>query len=364
MRRYLPTLITAVITLAYVTFALAQNSGDVGEMLRLGIRARAGEAGAETGYDGQFVYFFALDPNPANVSAELVDVPAYRYQRILLSLLAWLVSFGQAAFAPWALIALNVLAHVIGTFLLSELLAHENVSRWWALVYGLWVGELFAVRLALTEPLAYALVLGALLASRAKKETWAAILFALSLFAKEVTLLFIGAYLAWLISQRAWRAAGRAALIMLAPFAVFQLLLFYWFGRFGLGSGGAGATGFEIIPYMGLWRIGSESALALLVLGLLLVPAAVLPSLWGMVESLRRLRRREWELPVWLLLFNAAFIVFTPFSTFRELLGMVRLLNGLLLAVLCFGAWSKAPRVLRYATLWLVLLLMLANETT
>lgn len=363
MRSYLPTLVTAVITIAYVAFALAQNSGDVGEMLRLGLRERAGELGVETGYDGQFVYFFALDPNPAHVSPALVDVPAYRYQRILLSLLAWLFSFGQAALVPWALIALNVFAHVMGTFLLSELLARENVSGWWALVYGLWVGELFAVRLALTEPLAYALVLGALLAGRAKRETWAAVLLALSLFAKEVTLLFIGAYLAWLISQRAWRAASRAAFIMLAPFAVFQLLLFYWFGRFGLGSGGAGATGFEIIPYMGLWRIGFENALALLVLGLLLVPAAVFPSAWGVFESFRRLWRKEWALPVWLLLFNAAFIIFTPFSTFRELLGMVRLLNGLLLAVLLFGAWSKAPRVLRYSTLWLVLLLMLANET-
>jgi hypothetical protein len=211
--------------------------------------------------------------------------------------------------------------------------------------------------------LAYALVLGALLANNLKRENWAVVLFALSLFAKEVTILFIGGYLIWLASQRAWRSVGRAALVTLLPFTTFQFLLFYWFGRFGLGSGGAGATGFEIIPYMGLWRIGLEDAVVLLVFGLLLVPAAVFPSAWGIFESGRRLWRREWALPVWLLLFNAAFIVFTPFSTFRELLGVVRLLTGLVLAVLLFGAWTKAPRILRYSTLWLVLLLMLANET-
>ncbi|MEO0562413.1 MAG: hypothetical protein AAF125_09875, partial [Chloroflexota bacterium] len=38
------------------------------------------------GYDGQFTYFIARDPAGA---APLIDVPAYRYQRILLPALGW-----------------------------------------------------------------------------------------------------------------------------------------------------------------------------------------------------------------------------------------------------------------------------------
>jgi hypothetical protein len=67
-------------------------------------------------------------------------------------------------------------------------------------------------------------------------------------------------------------------------------------------------------------------------------------------------------LPVLVLGANAAFIAVTPYSTFREPLGMFRLLCGLIIAVLLFGASIKSKRVLNYSVFWLAALFFLLNE--
>jgi hypothetical protein len=325
----------------------------------------AGEPNAREGYDGQYVYVLALNPDPAWAAQQppgILDTPAYRYQRILLSLIARLISLGQPAIVPWVLIGLNVAAQVIGTFLVGEVLAAHGASRWYALAYGLWVGFAYAVRLAMTEPLAYAFVAGALLAGLRGREGWAAALYGLALFTKEVTVLFVVAHLGWQLLQRRWASALRLACLSLLPFTVFQFFILYYFGRFGLGSGGFHGSGFELIPYMGLWRIGAYGWTALLLFAVLYLPIAILPSMWGVIESARRLLQREWALPVLALLPNAAIFAATPFSTYAEPLGLVRLVCGLVLAVLFFGAYTRSRRVLNYSLLWTVLLVMLVNE--
>src|SRR5579871_4588194 len=55
----------------------------------------------DDGYDGQFDYYIALDP--ANAPLHL-DVPAYRYQRVLYPMLARVVVLGQASLIPYALV--------------------------------------------------------------------------------------------------------------------------------------------------------------------------------------------------------------------------------------------------------------------
>ena len=345
----------------YVAVALAQNRGDVVEMARLGIRWEAGDRTALEGYDGQYNYFIALDPNPASVAPHL-DVPAYRFQRILYPLLVRALTLGQPSLIPWALIILNIIAQAIGADLVGSLLAGYGASRWYALVYGLWAGLTYAVRLAMTEPLAYALVAGALLASRRGHETWAAVFYGLALFTKETTILFIAAHLLWLAVRQSWPGVLRLGALTFLPFGVFQLLIRQWFGRFGLGSGGYLATPFEVIPYMGLWRIGAVSLAALALFAIIFIPMVVLPSLWGVFASLRRLWARDLSLPVLVLAANAAFIPFTPHSTFREPLGLVRLIVGFVLATLYFGAYVRSKRVLNYSVFWLTSLALLFND--
>jgi hypothetical protein len=362
LRRLGPAWVVAVFLVVYAAYALAQNHGDVMAMARLGDPSSARDPAAWLkNYDGQFVYSIALDPTPS-VAAPRLDVPAYRYQRILLPLLARLVALAQPAVIPWALLGINFVAQVWGTWLVGEGLVAHGVSRWYALVFGLWVGSVFAVRLALTEPLAYGLVAGAWVASLRRREGLTALLFGLALFAKETTAFFIAAYLLWLGARRDWRSVVRLSAVALVPFAVFQGLLWGWFGQPGLGSGGLLATPFEVIPFMGLWRIAAVSLPAFALFAAIFVPMLVLPCAWAIVASLRRMLQRDWGLPVLALAANAALLPFTPFSTFREPLGMTRLMVGFVLSTLYFGAYTRSRRVMNYAVFWLAALVMLLND--
>src|SRR5215470_10417160 len=96
-------------------------------------------SGAE-GYDGQFTYYISADPLNA---APRLDVPAYRYQRILQPALVRLFAVGQEGLIPWAILGLDLAALALGTAMLEQLLVGERVNRWYALTYGLFGGIFF-----------------------------------------------------------------------------------------------------------------------------------------------------------------------------------------------------------------------------
>src|SRR5690606_40616249 len=79
--------------LALVTLGTRFSDGDL-----------QGETGTE-GYDGQFVYYIARDPGDAE---RFLDVPAYRFQRILLPILGRVLAFGQNDLLPWSLLLINL----------------------------------------------------------------------------------------------------------------------------------------------------------------------------------------------------------------------------------------------------------------
>jgi len=312
----------------------------------------------DDGYDGQFAYYIARDPADG---VNCLDEPAYRMQRILLPALGRVISLGQEALIPWAFVLINLTALAISTALVESLLISEHASRWFALSYGLFFGVVIAVRLSTTEPLAYALVIAGVWYARRERVVRTAVLLALAALAKEMTLLFVAGYGLYLVLHKRWRDAVIMGFITGLPFALWQLVLYVWLGEFGIGSGGALATPFEIIPYNGVWRIAWEGGIAaFLLLGVLLViPAAVLPSVWGLWHSLRDMRRSTFDLYTCLLLANAAIMPFVPFSTYREFLGILRFIPGLVLMVMLYAARYEHRRSLVYSTLWIPLLLFL-----
>lgn len=372
-----PALIIAIVLTVYLGVVLIRADGDPLVFARLGAGFRDGRPLDEhnEGYDGQFAYFIAMEPNPTTAAAHL-DVPAYRYQRLLYPMLARALAFGSPAAIPWTLLAVNIAAHLIGVLIVESWLVGHGISRWYALVYGLWAGLLMAVRLDLNEPLAYALAAGAMLAQRRGRHWTAAALGGLALFAKETTLLY---WAAMCISAFMTAGSGRAPVFSLAragrlwtawvpylvsalPFALFQWWLWHQFGSVGITSGGYLATGFEIVPYLGLARIGMVSLPALILFLTIFGPLVVAPSIWGMAAAASRLSRGDLTPPVLALAINAAFIPFTPFSTFREPLGLIRLAVGLVLATILYAAHTKSRRVLNFSLLWLAALAFIIKE--
>jgi len=361
-RFFSPTFIVGLFLAGYLALVLVRYGGDPLAFARLGAGFTSGIPVDEQrlGYDGQFFYYIALDPTPAQAALHL-DIPAYRYQRILYPLLARLLALAQPAFIPWTLVMVNWVAQVVGTALLERGLVQKGVSRWYALTYGLWFGLVAAVRLDLAEPLCYALVVAAWWAYDRERRGWAAVLLGLALFTKETAIFFLAAYLLAALFERRWSLA-LINLIPLGLYTLFQGWLYLTFGRLGLGSGGYMGTSFEIIPYMGLWRIALVRlpifGLYLLLMGL----PVVLPSLWALAAATRRLLRRNFAPTIWALALNAAIIPFTPFSTFLEPLGMFRFMIGLVVATLFFGTQIKSVRVLNYSLYWIAALVLITQE--
>ena len=360
LRTIWPALVAFGVATAYALWRMSTGGWDPMVLAELGTRYAQGDPDGSEGYDGQFSYYIAVDPNPYSVEEHL-DVPAYRYQRILYPILARSLVGGEVNGIPWALLAVNLVAHAIGTWAVILLLNERQLWRGYGLIYGLWVGLIAGVGLQMHEPLAYALIAVGWLLRRRGRRVLGAIFLGLALFSKETSLPFWGAaLLADLLDKD-----NRGSIIGLAAsglaFAGWQVWLWSVFGSPGLGSGGAMATSFEWIPFMGLWRIGQVS---MTVLGLFVVifgPTVVLPAIWGVIAGWQTIRQSWRQAEPWALLFNGLLIVFLPFSTFREPLGLLRFSTGLVLAVVFFAVSRGQKKILNYGLFWIPLLVILIN---
>lgn len=365
---------------AYALLTLAAHGGDPMAFVAMGNLCDLpppADTEAVEGYDGQFAYRIAADPLNAHAIINRCDVAAYRYQRILYPALARVLALGQVNLLPWAMLLINLAAIPVGTYCLERLLMRQRVSRWYALSYGLFGGTLIGLRLDLTEPLAGALALGALWALAAARPWLGAGLLALAALGKETALLMAGGWLLYLLAARRWREAIRYGALAAGPFSLWQIALWAWLGSPGVGSGGAKATPFEWFPYNGVWRIVTDPAVraalgrdeggaalpALAVIAGLAAAVAVLPSAWALAQSSLDLRagwraRETPHLYVFLLFAHAAVMPFVPFSTYREPLGVMRFVVGLVMATVLYGAAARRPRALNnFLILWTVTLL-------
>lgn len=354
-----PWSIVLLTCLGYLAVILALNDGDPLAFAVIGSRYELGVPGGTEGYDGQFAYYIAVDPADA---ADQLDVPAYRYQRILYPMLARGLALGNKELVPWTLVLINFVALVVGTAIMERLLERFGVSSSYALVYGLYAGQLMSVRLDLNEPLCFGLTCGAIWAFERERRGWSSVLFALAALSKETALVFAGAYALYLIVIGKWGSAVRLGLVAAAPLALWQVFLWRWLGSPGIGSGGAMATPFEIIPFMGLWRIGAVSMPVLALYTGILGPLIVAPTVWALWKSGKDLLTGRWHPVSLALLFNAVVLVFLPHSSWRELIAMLRLSIGLVLTVLLYAGLRRDRRVLIYAFGWMAALAFLFKE--
>ncbi len=367
-RLWTPWVVVLIFTLIYLGITLIQHAGDTVDAFVITGSCYSScrfdpdigcPKGEDIGYDGQFAYYIARDPLHA---APCIDVPAYRYQRILLPALGRLLALGQVDLIPAAFVVINVTALVIGTALLERLLVELAVSRWYALVYGLFFGVVAGVRASTAEPLAYSLVIVAIwLHGRGNRWLTALALLA-AMMAKETTGLFVAGFGLYFVLHARWKEVLRLGVVVGVPFVAWQIALWDWLGELPAGSGGRDRTGFEIIPFNGVWRIFTESGdLALMVvLGAVIVPAVILPTLWDLRATLREFRAQRGKVHLYTCLCaaNAGIMLFVPYSTYTQLLGILRFMVGLVLGHLLYAA-LRAPgrRPLSYSVLWIMLTL-------
>jgi hypothetical protein len=348
--RWGPTALVLVGAAGLAVAVLAGHEWDPMAFVRLGTRYGQGDPNGTLGYDGQFAYQIAVHPFGA---APYLDIPAYRYQRILYPVAAGIAGLGQPALIPWTLIALNVLALAAGTQAMGSLLASYGLSRWYAVTVGLFVGQLVSLRLDVNEPFSLAWAVLGIRAFEAGRLRWGAFWLALAVLSKETALAFVGGYLLYFLLKRCWRAALETGLISLGPFAVWQMVLWLAFGQLGLRSGGQGATGFSLIPFGGLLAFNPDDTTTQVGILVVLGPLVVLPSLALAVSLARTFLRGSFSPLAFALALHVVMMATLPFSTYVDLPGMLRLTSGLVVASVAYAAVARSRRTLNYSALWL-----------
>ena len=252
---------------------LARGHGSSASIDALAPHAVAG------GYDGQFALYAALDPSQAH---HYIDEPSYRLGRILYPIVARLLAAGQPGAIPWTLLLVNIVAVVLGTFALALLLTRNGVSPGLALLYGCSPALFIAVDRDITEPLAYALVIAAVLAFDSERFLTSAALFGLAGLTRETTLLFPLALLALAAVGLGTRRRRPTELMLFAslaaaPYVWWRVALYIWLGH----DPPPGAATLSWPPFSGLFGQSNQVALyeqlyAVVLPGLLVLAVAVL----------------------------------------------------------------------------------------
>lgn len=349
-KQFGPSLIVFIIAISFALVVLAVNQWDAMAFVRLGTRFSEGDPNGTTGYDGQFVYQIAIDPLGA---VPYIDIPAYRYQRILYPLVARWLSLGQPQVIPWMLIALNIVALTTGTYVMSLLLAQNRLSRWYALTVGIFAGQLVSLRLSVNEPFSFAFALLGIYAFETGRPRPGAIFLALAVLSKETALLFVAGYLLYYLIKKQWRYFIEVGLISLTPFIILQAILWITFGEVGVRSGGEGATAFNVIPFGSLLAFGLADPQTLTTVLIMLGPLIILPTVALIVVIIRFFRHHD-PIPVALILaFHLFLMVTLPFSTYVDLPGVLRLTSGLVVSTIVFATMIRSRKILGYSTLWI-----------
>jgi hypothetical protein len=177
-----------------------------------------------TGYDGQFYYRMALDPANLHKTAFGITMDApYRFMRIGYSALAWLVSLGQHAAVPYALVAINVAALGALAYLGGVLAQEAGRHALWGLLLAGYFGLMDSLSRDLTEPLGALCLIAGILAYRRRHPLLAAAAFGYGVLTRETVLVVPAVLGVTRIIQIARRRArpGADDLAWIVPAVVF-----------------------------------------------------------------------------------------------------------------------------------------------
>lgn len=143
---------------------------------------------------------------------------SYAYQRFLLPLTAYIVSFGQDAALPYAFVLINVLA-LLGTCMLMLQWRPRFVTAFYALALCLSPAAMVAMHFTLAEPLTILLITALLIRydNYDRIKPLDITLLSLLVLAREVNILFVLFLLGFFLLKKKWMYA----LWMLIPIAIF-----------------------------------------------------------------------------------------------------------------------------------------------
>jgi hypothetical protein len=298
------------------------------------------------GYDGQ--YYFALAADPAHAHDYMEGREGVVYSRIFYPAVARAASGGSVTALPYAMLIINLLAVLAGTWAIARWFVKRSFSPWPALLYGLFPGLIVTVFRDLTEPLAFGLAALAVLAfdrTRTRRLVLSALLFALAVLTRETIVPFALAGAAALaLDDRGrhvagwWRRAASFAAATCGPLLLWRLVVMLWINQ---PTQEVGHERGWILPLHGIWSwwpFDRDHWLIAL--------AVTLPTLAAGAGALILLRRRQSLVPAGLLLVNVLlYVVWLPRAVYIDDSAASRAAIGVVLAALyCLPIWWGALR--------------------
>ena len=178
----------------------------------------------DSGYDGQYYYFMAMDPFMKTENRYCMDSGAYRYQRILLPLLAATFSMGNNKRIPLAIVSINLLSIVLGTFVFALCCIQYKVNPWVSVLYALTNGMVLSVLRSTTEPLCLCMITVASYFYLVKQSRWSSAVFlSLAALSKETALAVAGGFLLYDFVKHRSVKLSAAFLLPFAAYLAWQL---------------------------------------------------------------------------------------------------------------------------------------------
>jgi hypothetical protein len=228
----------------------------------------------DIGLDGQMYYAIARNPLHLREVAKDLDRPRYRLQRPLLPLLAWAMQpTGGGVGLVWALFFVNLAGIVLGALATGRLSTNWQGPPWAAAMFPLLPGAFWSLRFTLSDALALALALMALVLADRDRYMRAITVAMLAVLAKEQAILL---FLGWAIHRR----TKRDLLLLVVPTGV----IIAWMGWLHVQLPADVNCAQDLgIPFMGLigawqhvWSQGNELAGMACTLGGLILGATAI----------------------------------------------------------------------------------------
>jgi hypothetical protein len=202
------------------------------------------------GHDGKFFFVQAHDPfliDP-ETNASVLDLPAYRSQRMLYPLLAGGAGLFSSSVIVWAMIVVNIAALGVGTWATARVATHMGMSPWWGLSFALNPGLISELNIGGSGLVAAAAAFCALAFIQRGGVVMAACLLALGSLSRESMVVVALGVALWV-----WRFGSRRRdAILLA--AVPAASVAFWAAYVGLRLGpDGGAVSADVlgVPFVG-----------------------------------------------------------------------------------------------------------------
>ena len=198
------------------------------------------------GYDGQFYYRFALRPftSQATEFGITLDNPPYRHQRLLYPLIVHVVTLGEPAWTPIAMIATNFLFFGLLAWTAGSLAQTYGRHALWGLLVICNPGFLISYSRDLVEIVEVAFLLASFLLVRRGNPRWAAAALTLAVLTRETSLIVaVAAALVFIVERlrgRVDQAFGWSYFTMpIVAYGTLQVALYLTWGRFPARAGSA-----------------------------------------------------------------------------------------------------------------------------